>query len=325
MHRPYWTERSPGGPDGCPDPTKPGRNALHPMTDPAQFHPLAEAAHAAFAGARSRFRRARKAFLDEGGAEPLHDVRVALRRLRAALALHGPFVRLPRRLTPARLRKLGRRLAALRDLDVTLMLLAEVEAPPAEREALAHLRGELALRRGAATARAQRMLAGRRTRRWRRALARWVRRPRFTDAAVGGRETLVREGIALVERIRAHPGWSVEPAPDGTLPPAVEDRLHELRRRAKQARYQLDLVTEAGCAGFGPATHWLEEVQVELGLLQDLRVARALVQEVAGPWWRARLPSVVALLESRRAAAWAAWLALRVQRVTLPGPMPAPA
>jgi CHAD domain-containing protein len=67
----------------------------------------------------------RAAAVDWADAENLHDMRVASRRLRGALSDFAPYLcgRLPRK----RLRKLARRLGAVRDEDVKLETLAESE------------------------------------------------------------------------------------------------------------------------------------------------------------------------------------------------------
>jgi CHAD domain-containing protein len=74
--------------------------------------------------------------------EPLHDMRVATRRLRAALEVYAPcFPAKRHRKALKRVKKLADALGERRDRDVAIELLAgfEDEAPEADRAAIAAL------------------------------------------------------------------------------------------------------------------------------------------------------------------------------------------
>ncbi len=84
--------------------------------------------------------------LDLGDIERVHDMRVATRRLRAALELFEPCFPAKRwRKALKRVKKLADALGERRDRDVTLEFLAEFgeEAPDADREELERLVAEL--------------------------------------------------------------------------------------------------------------------------------------------------------------------------------------
>jgi CHAD domain-containing protein len=85
--------------------------------------------------------------LDLGDVEPVHDMRVATRRLRAALEIFEPcFSRKPHRKALKRVKALADALGARRDLDVEIELLeglAGEVAEEGEREALRALIGDL--------------------------------------------------------------------------------------------------------------------------------------------------------------------------------------
>ena len=90
---------------------------------------------------------------DDTDAEALHDLRVALRRLRSALRAHRPYLadRVPRGLR-RRLRGLARATNAARDADVQIAWLAHASDrfPAAERAAGAWWRGRLEREQAAA-------------------------------------------------------------------------------------------------------------------------------------------------------------------------------
>ncbi|CAI5460586.1 unnamed protein product [Closterium sp. Yama58-4] len=65
--------------------------------------------------------------------EAVHDLRVAVRRLRATVSVFSPFIQVPDALRPRALGKLLRALGAVRDADVMLETLAAVQQRVSER------------------------------------------------------------------------------------------------------------------------------------------------------------------------------------------------
>jgi CHAD domain-containing protein len=204
--------------------------------------------------------------------EELHDMRVATRRMRAAVRTYSPA--LPRTLheTLAKdLRWLGRRLGSVRDLDVLTERFVELGVDP-------HFLEHLRRRRAAAR---ERMLPALRSRRYLRLLSNldalsrgWSVEP-LPEAAfhpVGrhvarearkARDRLVRQGQAAMER------------------PASE-LLHETRIRAKRLRYLLEFHQQLGGSGARSLIRRLKAIQDHLGAHQDAVVAREEIQAFLG-------------------------------------------
>ena len=88
-----------------------------------------EAAHQVIARQVRELRRQERAVAGAGAPDPVHDMRVATRRLRAALAVFRGIVKLPKAARRGRLRWLARRLGRVRDLDVRVALLADQYLP----------------------------------------------------------------------------------------------------------------------------------------------------------------------------------------------------
>jgi triphosphatase len=176
--------------------------------------------------------------------DAVHDLRVAVRRMRAAARLFKDGLQ-PRERDHLRMELswLADVLGAVRDRDVQLERLEHYRRalPPEERSALAglqaHLRAERAQHRAA-------LLAAFDSTRYAQLLARIARlAPRRPMRAIVGGPPLPRAGRRAVKRaaqrvlqrgreIDAHPG-----------PPAAE-KLHSLRRRAKALRYVLEFLSE---------------------------------------------------------------------------------
>ena len=204
-----------------------------------------------------------------GDAEDVHRARVATRRARA-------LIRATRKLLPGRLDALGEELkwlsddlGALRDLDVLLMeLTPQVEQLGADaaggRELLDGLDRERVARRAV-------LVATLESERYQRLLR------SFDDALVelpdldpeGGAAGVAEHAFGRLRKAAAN--LSDEPA---------DDELHELRRKAKRARYAAEL------AGGKRLRHYLaalQDLQDVVGQHQDLVVAERHLREVVRP------------------------------------------
>lgn len=209
--------------------------------------------------------------------EELHDMRVAVRRTRAALRLYREHLPVSVLAVETELRWLGAVLGEVRDLDVQLDQLARWQASlsEAERPALEVL-GEL-LRERHRTAR-RGMLRSLDTKRYERLVSRWsgllgrapgLRRPAARLPVLAAAPTLIekryRRVTKLGRRITAR---------------SPSARYHTLRIRCKQLRYALEF--HAGLYG-RPArrlTRSLVRLQDLLGEHQDADVALAWLREI---------------------------------------------
>jgi inorganic triphosphatase YgiF len=219
--------------------------------------------------------------------EALHDMRVAVRRLRAALRVFQAAI--PRRLHDSMKRELawlGHCLGAVRDVDVQLGRLIPSEPDRAlisaeQRAALAaleeHLQSERQKRRAELLAalnspRYLRLLV--RLERFSRSPAR--RRPRAAEArapvAVAGGRAIEKALSRLLKR-----GRRIQRA---GASPSVED-LHQLRIRAKRLRYLLEFLRELTGKPGRRLVKRLVELQDLLGAHQDAVVAADLIRRYA--------------------------------------------
>ncbi len=287
---------------------------------------------ALIAAQTERLRRLRPEVLEDAEREPLHQLRVSLRRLRTVLQQFAPALVLPERVNGRRIAALARRTGLCRDLDVLRdhldhQLLAQLCEE--EQQALRPLLKPLRRRRRQAFAAVVEMLEDGRWQRLLQRLEAWQQRPVFT--ALGEEplaEWLLEWPRPLTAGLFLHPGWWAHQPQD----PA----LHELRKRIKGVRYGLEPLLErldpATQAWIGP----LKQAQSALGALQDLQVLQALLLQ--DPARRqgdaaARLEGVAVELERQRAVGWEQWGEARAQllrpesRLALPtlSPWPKPA
>jgi len=207
-----------------------------------------------------------------GETEPVHQLRVATRRLRAGLRLFEPV------LAAATVRRacdelawLGDSIGAVRDLDVLLLALASRgrRLDPVDRDALAPLVTVLRERRAAALDGLVRTLEGARCR---RLLARL--------GSVGG----VRRELVLgrVARDLAAPHLrAVLRAGRRLGRDASPEAFHRLRVRVKRLRYALETLRGLGGRRLARMLRLLERLQDTLGAHQDAVTQVARLRELA--------------------------------------------
>jgi CHAD domain-containing protein len=194
----------------------------------------------AFAALRVHFARA---LAREPGArlgadpEELHELRVAVRRLRAALRLWRDHLPAKARRHGRELRRIGRALGDVRDLDVQIEWLRDHadDLPRRERDAVLTVVAALQRRRRAARRDMLETLDSERTERFARLFAAWLRRGPRRKPRRGARPVtdeaprLIRDRMKVLLRA----GERI----DAASPP---DDYHALRILAKQARYALE-------------------------------------------------------------------------------------
>jgi len=207
--------------------------------------------------------------------EALHDMRVATRRLRAALALFADVV--PKR--GERLRRelgwLGRTLGEVRDLDVQLeRLAAEAGQDPALAPAALAVSTVLARRRERARARMLRALDSRRYIRLLESLAAFVEAgPRVRGAA--------RQSAALVAPdVLARAYKKTRRAGERLRSDSTPEEFHRMRIRAKRLRYALEFHESLYGRPAEELVAHLVTIQDQLGLHQDCQVMLGLIDEI---------------------------------------------
>lgn len=253
-----------------------------------------------------RVRRRQDDVDDELGPEPVHQLRVALRRLQAAICVFRPILRFPGSIRPGQLRRLERRLGRLRDLDVMEESLAALRSnprTPVELQTLERLGDDLGDARQEAVERARTALRRPRYRESVDALSDWLEHPRARAVAALPIAALAPDLLLpSLSAVLLHPGWLAAEAATGT--DAATRELHSLRRRVKELRYQVECLE--GCYGDGVAA-WLEELHA----MQDALGRHHDAHQLASRLHRLRTPASLleTVLTSGAAALelWPAW------------------
>lgn len=211
--------------------------------------------------------------LRAGTAEPLHQARVALRRLRSALSLFRPLFESDERATQLidELRWLAGELGAIRDIDVLLPTLEASERPAlaALRELrFDHLRGLLD------EDRARLLPLG---------IAEWLAtgawRAEPADVTIRDRDIVLFAGERL-DRLRKRIKREGK-----DLAALADDARHEVRKEAKRLRYAAEFFVSLypGRKARRRLSRFLdrlEALQDKLGSLNDIAAAPALIEQL---------------------------------------------
>jgi CHAD domain-containing protein len=210
--------------------------------------------------------------------EQLHDMRVASRRLRAALSLFADFLPAGAEHMRQELGWVGRALGAVRDLDVQLeqleVWLAEVSDE--DRGPLDSLRAVLEEQRSVARGTMLEALDSRRYEAFVRAFGRYLRGRRPRPSSPGGvparavAPDLIEKRFGKLRKSAEQIGPDSEPAD-----------YHRVRIRGKRLRYALEFLSDVYRGRTQPLLKRLVALQDVLGLHQDADVAIARLRRLA--------------------------------------------
>jgi len=230
----------------------------------------------------------------EGEVEPLHQGRVATRRLREVLPLCGCEV--PRGVVERaerRARRVGRALGAVREVDVSIevvdgLLQTQAVDVDAKHLLLRHLRDERDERHERMIGR----LTSVSTRKLERDLAEIARvlgMRRQTDAWAQLLAVRMSRRAQRVQRAVREAGALY-----------ISDRVHAVRIASKKLRYTLELAGDTGEAAAKQSVRRLKEIQDVLGRLHDFEVLGAAIQDLTAPVPASRDNPTAGALEALR-------------------------
>ncbi len=252
-----------------------------------------------FGHLRAPFRKRLGAFtrdlagVEEGNVEALHRTRVASRRLRELL----PLLELDRAVTrklSRRLRKVTRRLGAVRELDVLTLVIQELaEQVRYTPTALRQLAESVAQERADAREHLVDKLPAVKLERLAHALGRVSERVESREI-VSGKERAKgasRAWLWALEASMSRRGECLRTAIDAAGAVYVPERLHAVRIAAKKLRYAAELVAEATHKRIAADLAVLKVAQDLLGRLHDLEVLLVRAREAQAA---VSLPSLTA-------------------------------
>lgn len=249
--------------------------------------------------------------------EDLHQMRVAMRRLRTCLDQFGPCLVLPKSVSGERLAKSGRQLGLARDLDVLRERLEEAILPQLgedEQHRLKPVRRQLAKERRQAQEHLETVLRSNRHLKLIAQLQHWLKQPQLSPLASQPlRDWLPEWSLASSAGLMLHPGWWLQTADQDP------DCLHDLRKQIKGVRYRLENLEPVLPEATSTWVTTLKRAQGLLGDLNDLTVLeQAIDNQLQAPLAKA-VPDLLALLAAQRHEIWQHWRQLAIPLLAQPG------
>ncbi|MEN6478772.1 MAG: CHAD domain-containing protein [Anaerolineales bacterium] len=208
--------------------------------------------------------------------EALHDMRVAVRRMRSALRLFGPYLRGPDvARVNERLRRTGLVLGAVRDLDVAIARAEAFAAADATSPDLTPLLARWRRERDRARGAMLRYLNGREYARLQHAMGSLLTSLEQDESWAEGNQAVGYLAPRLVFIDEA-----IVEAYDTVLPDAPVQLLHALRIDCKRLRYGLEFFREVLPAEIEALIPTVVQLQDHLGDLHDQYVTVEMIREL---------------------------------------------
>lgn len=206
----------------------------------------------------------------------VHDMRVAVRRMRAALSLLRPYYERDTRRALARmLKSTTQALGPVRDLDVLIAHIDSYRAAEGEdRQEFSLLVGHLYQRRERARERMLAYLDGPAYQETLNALFAFCENPVFPDEEAASSDTVSTIAPHLIYEQYAAIRGAVDSEEEMTI-----EALHALRIKVKAMRYMLEFLQSALGPEADEVIKSLIRMQDHLGALQDAGVARRFLQK----------------------------------------------
>ncbi len=281
-----------------------------------------------------RFVDQEKAVLKDQDSEPLHQMRVGMRRLRTAVRVFEPAIVLPKTVSYSSIGKMMSSLGETRDLDVLHHTLKKRYQPllqQSEQSNFDKVLKKLHKKRAKSFLELKEMLKGDRYVHLKQSIQSWVSEPVYTP--IGSLlviQVLPDLLLPLICQIFLHPGWLVGTtmqAGNGTLignPRALNqqcsqfgDLLHDLRKKMKGVRYQAEFFSGFYAADYLQIIEEFKTIQDVLGELQDRVVLRQYLESTLNADLAKVLPTVNQILEQEQLAFWQSWQPLQERYLAL--------
>ena len=281
-----------------------------------------------------RFVDQEKAVLKDHDSEPLHQIRVGMRRLRTAVQVFEPAIVLPKTVSYSSIGKIMRSLGETRDLDVLQQILKKQYQPllqPSEHSKFDKVLKKLHKKRAQSFLKLKKMLKGDRYIHLKQSIQSWISEPVYTPiGSLFVVQVLPDLLLPLICEIFLHPGWLVGTTIQAGNVTLIEnptelnqqwsqfgDLLHDLRKQMKGVRYQAEFFSGFYNADYLQTIEEFKTIQDILGELQDRVVLRQFLESTLNADLAKVLPTVNQILEQDQLTFWQSWQPLQERYLAL--------
>ncbi len=277
-----------------------------------------------------------KAIFEDKDPEPLHQMRVGMRRLRTAIQVFGSAIVLPKAVSNPSIGKTAKSLGETRDLDVLQQELISRYQPLLDNTELLKFEKvlkRLQKKRDRSFLDLQKTLNGKSYYDLKQGIQSWLDQPRRTmigDLVV--REVLPDLLLPLICQLFLHRGWlvgttiqsekvtviSIENSEElhQQLKKFVND-LHDLRKQMKGIRYQAEFFSGFYEASYLERIEEFKAIQEILGQLHDREVLRQFLESTLNADLAKVLPTVNQAMQQEQIAFWQIWQPIQQHYLSL--------
>jgi CHAD domain-containing protein len=254
------------------------------------------------------------AVLHDTDLEPLHKMRVAMRRLRSILQLLEPIIILPTACNYRSIGKMATVLGSVRDLDVIISMLQDESyqhSPEYESLALKKVFTVLSHRRQKAFKKL-RVCLDKEYQTFMFACYQWLEKPKYRIPYIDSQRISDVLPDLLLPKIATfflHKAWYIIEKKDEKW----ELIIHDLRKSTKGIRYQLEYSSPYLNADITPFLPLLEVAQEQLGEMQDSLVMNKLLKTIIGKKKARELPELSRSLNEKTLQTWENWQSVKIQ------------
>ncbi len=263
--------------------------------------------------------------LQDHDPEPLHQMRVGMRRLRTVLQVFEPAIVLPKAVSINRIRTVAHVLGAVRDLDVLQRELEHPELPAKEQKRLQQVRAGMHKQRQRDFRALEKTLASDHYQGWKQSLKAWLHQPTYqTVAQLPILAVLPDLLLPLVSQLLLHPAWLIDTTemqqtrtPEDPEVLIVQflgqqaETLHDLRKQIKRVRYQMELFVDFYGSSYQEQLQEFQTLQELLGQIQDGFVLGQFLQRTLEVDLERKLPTLNQQLQQQQLQCWQRWQSYR--------------
>lgn len=273
-----------------------------------------------------------KSVLRDQEIEPLHQMRIGMRRLRTAIQVFSPAIALPKAVNNSSIGKIARSLGETRDLDVLQQALIDRYQPllsKAEESKFDKVIKHLHQKREQSFRKLQKTLNGDRYQTLKQEIQDWLVQPTYTTmGSLSVLEILPDLILPLICRLFLHSGWlvgtTIQSAKVTLI--SIEDaselnqqlrkfgnNLHDLRKQIKGVRYQTEFFADFYEDTYAQRIEEFKTMQEMLGQLQDNVVLRDFLESSLKQDLVKVLPTIAQIMQQESSAFWQSWQPLQEQ------------
>jgi CHAD domain-containing protein len=273
-----------------------------------------------------------KDVLKDKDPEPLHQMRVGMRRLRTAIQVFSPAIALPEVVGNVAIGKIAKGLGKTRDLDVLQQELITHYQPllqKSERSKFNEVLEQVQQQRHHNFLQFKNIMKGDRYHQLKQAIQSWLDHPAYKPMGnLLVLQVLPDLLLPLICSLLLHPGWLVGTTAHAgciTLMPFEDSEglnqqlegssgiLHDLRKRIKGVRYQTEFFSDFYEASYVQKIEEFKAIQDILGQLQDQAVLHQFLEDTLRSNVAQVLPSIAHQIQQDQSTFWQRWQPLQQQ------------